>query len=613
MIFLLLFSITLSAQELLVPATVNTSTQRYTVEKRDRNSLAKSGESLELPFVDDFSVDHFPGNELSRQVFWQGRQATINNGWGKNQPTIGVVSFDGADEVGYPYDWSPNNTGPADTLESCPINLDYDGDDGVGLSFYYQPKGNAPFPPSAGDSLRVEFYAPDLDQWFWAWSTSDLSNLEGFSFAYIPITQSRYLKDGFKFRFRNFASLQGALDTWNIDYVWLDQNFTNQDPINNDVAFQRQEYSFLEEYIQMPRDHFAENPAQFMRENIEVRLRNLNDSPRTLEGNKYRVIGQSIFEKSNPNSPSIGAQSVLGYTHGVAAPPDPFEFDADESDTELVFDVEIVHGVSDYLPTSSNDTLRFQQYFFTEYARDDGQAEAGYSVPETGAEVAMEFTTYKPDSIFALKIYTMPLAFDQENTIFNIRIWENTGEGPGVLIAEAEKQVINGVDEYQEKIIYTFDEPVFLQAGSYFFGYGQTNQFEGMKVGMDLNRDFNTSKLYYNTGTGWILSAIEGTLMVRPMFTSNGWGDIVVGTSEFDISSSISIYPNPAYDQINILSEKFEIQSAEVYNSQGQMLIQSNMMGRSVLNTSNLPAGLYIVVLRDSEGRSGTKKLLISR
>jgi hypothetical protein len=613
LLFVLLISMNASAQEQIVPATISTMEHLHKLKKSDRSSTAKSGETLEIPFIDDFSVDHFPNNELGRQVFWEGRQATRNFGWGKNPPTLGVVSFDGADEVGYPYNWSPNNTGPADTLTSCPINLEYEGDDGIGLSFYYQPKGNAPFPPSPGDSLRVEFYAPDVDQWFWVWSTADISNTEEFSFAYIPITQSKYLKDGFKFRFRNIASLQGAFDTWNVDYIWLDQNFTNQNPINNDVAFQRQEYTFLEEYTRMPRDHFAENPAQFMRETIEVQLRNLNDGPRTLEGNKYRVVGDDVFEKSNPNSPSIAAQSSLDYIHGVATEPEPFVFDPSQSDTELEFDVEIIHGVSDYLPTSSNDTLRFKQQFFTEYARDDGQAEAGYSVPENGAEVAMEFTSYKTDSIFAVKIYTMPLAFDQESTVFNIRIWENTGEGPGAIIAEALQQVVNGIDDYQEQIVYTFDEPVLIPAGSFFVGYGQTNQFEGMKVGMDLNRDFNTSKLYYNVGSGWVQSAIPGTLLIRPMFTSNGWDDIIASTDDLDISNSIKIYPNPANDQVNILSEKFEIQSAEIYNSQGQLLSQESLFGRGMLNTAKLPNGLYLVVVRDGEGRSGTKKLLISR
>lgn len=596
-----------------MPATISTMEHLHKLRIGDRNTTAKSGESLEIPFIDDFSVDHFPNNELGRQIFWEGRQATRNFGWGKNPPTVGVVSFDGADEVGYPYDWSINNEGFADTLESCPINLDYEADDGIGLSFYYQPKGNAFFPPSPGDSLRVEFYAPEVDQWFWAWSTADLSNTEDFSFAYIPITQARYLKDGFKFRFRNFASLQGALDTWNVDYIWLDQNFTNQNPTNNDVAFQRQEFTFLEDYIQMPRDHFAENPAEFMRETIEVQLRNLNDGPRTLEGNKFRVIGDDVFEKSNPNSPSIAAQSSLDYIHGVAIEPDPFVFDPSDSDTELNFDIEIIHGVSDYQPTSSNDTMRFRQSFFAEYAYDDGQAEAGYSIPENGGQAAMRFTSYKTDSIFAVKIYTMPLAFDLESSVFNIRVWEDTGEGPGAIIAEESKQITYGFEDFQEVIVYTFEEPILISAGSFFVGYGQTNQFEGVKVGLDLNRDFNSDNLWRNEGNGWLPSGIAGTLMMRPMFTSNGWDDIIASTDNLDISSSIKIYPNPANDQVNILSDMYNIQSVEIYNTQGQMLIQKSTFNRSAISTSELSNGLYLVVIRDEEGRSGTKKLIISR
>jgi hypothetical protein len=207
LLFLTFLSLQAFAQEQIFPATIHTNLEDF--KKSKSTHYAKDGELLELPFIDDFSADYFPGNEEGNTVLWEQRKATRNNGLPVNAPTVGVVSFDGADEIGYPYSFF-DGTGPADTLSSCPINLDYGPDDGVGLSFYFQPKGTSFFSPSAtADSLILEFYAPVLDEWLWVWSTIDVSNPDEFTFVYLPITDSRFLQEGFKFRFRNIAFLSG--------------------------------------------------------------------------------------------------------------------------------------------------------------------------------------------------------------------------------------------------------------------------------------------------------------------------------------------------------------------------------------------------------------------
>ncbi|HKL40527.1 MAG TPA: hypothetical protein VJ894_07605, partial [Cryomorphaceae bacterium] len=283
----LLLPFQLVAQEMIYPATL--VTQKAVAKKGMTKYVAKDDALIELPFVDDFSTDYFPNNVEGNLILWEDRYATLNNGLPLNPPTVGVVSFDGTDEVGYPYSFD-SGTGPADTLTTCPINLDYGSDDGIGLSFYYQPQGTSFIPPnSSTDSLILEFYAPEMDEWFWVWSTIDVSNADGFNFVYIPITNARYLKEGFKFRFRNIAFLQGLYSVWNVDYVWLDQNSINDDPIVNDVAFVNGPISFLQDYSAMPLSHFSEDPTGRMSEDIQVLFRNLNDGPRTLEGNEIVV------------------------------------------------------------------------------------------------------------------------------------------------------------------------------------------------------------------------------------------------------------------------------------------------------------------------------------
>lgn len=606
------FVLTAFAQEQIVPATIHTNIKSYKARTATAPQM-KSGELLTLPFIDDFSVDRFPQNEEGYQVLWESRQASRNNGWPIDPPTIGVVTFDGADEFGYPYDWTPGR-GPADTLLSCPINLDFEPDDGVGISFYYQPKGISPSTPSVLDSLILEFYAPDLDQWFWVWSTSDNSTTDEFTFQYIQIVQTKYLKEGFQFRFRNIAPLQGVYGAWNVDYVWLDENETNINPINNDVAFARQEYTLLDGLTAMPRDHFAQNPAQFMRESIEVQLKNLNDGPRTLENNEIRIYHEGALLNSfpNSNSPAILAQSSLDYLHSVLSPPNEIVYDTSQANEELIFDVEISHGVSDFLATASNDTMRFKQNFFTEYAYDDGSAEAGYNVSNAGSEVAMNFTNYKTDSLWAVKIYTMPFAYDHEGSTFTIRVWEDTGDGPGALIAEAAHTVAYGIEEYQENIIYQLEEPVEIPSGSFFVGYGQSNQFEGLSVGLDFNTNGNQDYLYFREFSTWLSSQIPGTVMIRPMFTSAGYDTLVTNVSDFDISSKIQLFPNPSDGYFRLHSEDEEIKTVSIFDLSGRMLKQINANRRELqIDVADLANGIYMVQITDSANRRGTKKLVV--
>ena len=617
-LFILCFLIggSLSAQEQIIPLTGNTSL-RVSDFKSDKFKVdrSKDNEMVELPFIDDFSVDRFPGNAGGYPVLWTNRSASINTGWGKNPPTVGVVTLDGADEVGYPYDWSAGN-GPADTLESSPINLQGNPGDGFGISFYYQPQGNAYFPTGIPDSLMLEFYAPDLDQWFHVWSTSDVFDPDTFTFVYIPIILPKYLKSGFKFRFTNIARLQGALDIWNLDYIWVDQNNTNNSVVSNDVAFVRQEHTFLDGLTAMPRDHFAENPASHMRQSIKVLLRNLNDGPRTLEGNKIRVLyeGQEVASFTNSNNPAIGTapNDTLSYLHMVNAPPNNFVFDPSYSDTSLTFEVQILHGVSDFSATASNDTMRFTQQFFTHYSYDDGHAEAAYKAPDNGAEVAMRYTNFKSDSIFALQIYTMPTYANQENSAFSIRIWEDAGDGPGAEIASAQQTVMYGMDGYQQQWIYFFDEPVYVPSGSFYCGYKQTTQFEGLAVGLDLNTNFDPDNLFYSENGNWIPSTIPGTVMIRPMFTSNGY-DIISDVAHADVFSELQVYPNPANTYFNVRMPGADPASVSIYDISGRLLSRKVLLQNTNVDISDLQSGAYILIFEDQKGNRGTRKLIVNR
>lgn len=620
LLFLLLITgSTVFSQELVFPAEINTALLTHPDKRMLKSrvhSEAKDGDLLTLPFIDDFSTDRFPGNAEGRTPLWTSRNATRNTNMAFEPRSVGTVTFDGADAQGYPYNWSPG-VGIADTLMSRPIDLTGDASSGIGISFFFQPKGNAVFGPTAGvDSLRLEFYAPELDQWFWVWSTVDVSEPEAFQFVYIPITQPRYLREDFQFRFRNFANLQGAFSVWNLDYVRIDQNNVNATPITDDVAFIRAETTLLDVYTEMPRSHFSavSLPDVLMRESIEVRLRNLSATNRTMVGNEILIKRDGIPEAMfpNENSPAIMAGSVLDYTHAVFGAPNEFVFDVDEEEGPLDFEVNILHGVQDIEATSSNDTIRFTQRFFTDYAYDDGSAEWAYAVAGNGSEVAVQFTALAPGNIVALKIYTMPFGNNYEGTPITLMIYEDTGNGPGAVIAEELSVIEYGIEEYQQSIIYAFEEPVPMPAGSFFVGYRQSAQQNGIRVGLDRNTNANADHLWFNDASQvWNQSLIEGSVMIRPMFDSPGWEDLIVSAKQADPGSQVTLYPNPAAQWFTADFPESSPYEAEVYDISGRLVKRIRMTSGEQISAADLQNGLYILRFTSRSGDVFTKKITV--
>ena len=92
-------------------------------------------DSLKLYFVVSTTTDY--------ASLWQDEFVFKNDNFPVGPPSIGVVTFDGLDENGYPYDWSSASAqGVADFLTSKPINLGSSQvADSVYLSFLYQAGG----------------------------------------------------------------------------------------------------------------------------------------------------------------------------------------------------------------------------------------------------------------------------------------------------------------------------------------------------------------------------------------------------------------------------------------------------------------------------------------
>jgi len=73
-------------------------------------------------------------------------------------------------------------------------------------------------------------------------------------------------------------------------------------------------------------------------------------------------------------------------------------------------------------------------------------------------------------------------------------------------------------------------------------------------------------------------------------------------------NQSFSIFPNPATQQIEIKTAT-PVQSIEISNLMGQVLIHSDVKNVAI---TNLSSGLYLVKVLDINGKSATQKLVVS-
>jgi hypothetical protein len=290
-ILLVLFSLLVSA----VQSQELERVPMYLSRTQDRYLVNGERELLTLPFFDDFA-HHRGGRTSPNLLFWQDDDVYINNVMPIDPLTIGVATMDGLDAKGYPYDFTDQYAqGPADTLTSQGIDLSgLDSTDNVYLSFYYQAGGWGNMPDEE-DSLFVDFYSPLTGTWEKKWVVTS-PNSTDWSRTDLHIAQAQFLQAGFQFRFRNEATLSGAYDQWNIDYVLLREGLDTSNIAFDEVAMQLvPSLPFSNGYSAMPWKHFKSNPSGFLNPTVTAFERNLGNAENIATG--YRIRCNNLWGK----------------------------------------------------------------------------------------------------------------------------------------------------------------------------------------------------------------------------------------------------------------------------------------------------------------------------
>ncbi len=361
-----------AAQEFILPLGNNPMLQ----DQQDKNSKKRlASVLLELPLTDDFSGNSpYPDPNI-----WSDNLAFINNGFAIDPPSIGVATLDALNAQGavYPYATISPETFEADLLSSHPVNMNYPASDSIYLSFFYQPQGNG-LEPRPYDSLCLDFFDVEDTLWINVWRIPG-DTLHPFKQVLIGIKDDRFLKEGFRFRFRNRASLpqnddykdkRGNVDHWNIDYVRLDRNRNISDTIIRDVAFSKQIPSILKNYESIPWEHFEIGYNTIYLPYVTMIYFN-NDSAtrnvtRSLE--VYDEVWGESFDPKNSSAQDIFPGTSVSFNNTNIY---PFKFNRGDTASYNIK----AWLRTDVFDNKSNDTLSRIQVFKDYFAYDDGSAE----------------------------------------------------------------------------------------------------------------------------------------------------------------------------------------------------------------------------------------------
>jgi hypothetical protein len=462
--------------------------------------------------------------------------------------------------------------------------------------------------------------------WGTMWHTSTDTG-DDFSPVTIPI-ESRYLQKGFRFRFKNYASLSNDEsharneDFWHIDMVWIDANRTTDQQDIADVAFVTPITPLYNRYTALPKNHFSQLNNLDFRMTIESTFRNFDNVDRKIK-----------FNFAVHNSQSNKSIAFPMYETDI-----PAGFIATERDILSDWDVEFF----DFMNTSiaGVDSVDFEfQYFFTDnnnpmfgnyrwndtsrvnltlanyYAYDDGIPEAGYGLRNAPmGKVAFKFDILKADTLRAIHMYFNP-TLNQTPMLFNLCVWAADADGmPGELLYNKPSTRVLYADGLYNFVTYKLEndairtgesDGIYIE-NSFFVGWEQPNDTL-LNMGMDLSNQMQ-NRLYFNVAYEWETTSKTGALLIRPQFGEK----TATSISPVDKQNiHIAIFPTIIQSQAYIQTDE-QIERCEFVDITGKTIWQQAILNNTI-DCSSVPNGFYLVQLYNSTGIVAVKKCVVRR
>ena len=548
-------------------------------------------------------------------LLWVDNYAYHNYRYGDHPRTLGVMTFDGLDEYGYPYAIGTTSSGYADALTSKPIDLsDMSPTDSIYMSFIYQPQGFGDEPEST-DSLLLEFYDSANNQWNRIWGDTGRS-VAPFRVVHLPLMGNNYFTDAFQFRFRNYGGLSGSLDHFHLDMVYLREATPPAyiDTVFKDFSFVYPVNSLLNEYTSVPWDHYRESIDNKMSAAMEVVVFNGSSGPENYQDGAIDIAYNGISEGNFILQGFTLAEQQINYAaldfatsyHDLKS---GYEFPRDLLGVYEEFDVR-VNASAQYPNYQPNDSTAFTQGFYNFYSYDDGSAEAAFGPTGVQARLAIHFEAYQPDSLIGVKLCFVPSVNDVSNKLFLLTVWDDENGEPGDVLYEDD--VFNprnptysqGNNQY---LNYYFIDTMKVPVGnSFFIGWRQLDP-ERLNLGFDRNID-QSDEIFYsvNGGVSWLVSPFSGSAMARPIFSTQM--DVSLGLIEPETESmQIVIFPNPVRDEVFIKNAGGSSNEKLLLDAAGRVLMRTR---QDSFDLQTMDSGIYFIsVPQFSEKRYKVIKL----
>jgi hypothetical protein len=240
------------------------------------------------------------------------------------------------------------------------------------------------------------------------------------------------------------------------------------------------------------------------------------------------------------------------------------------------------------------------------YARDNGQILGGISNSGQGYEVGHIFDIFQSATIYGIDA-VLNASTEAGSEIF-VKLYSiDPATGDFVFEDESAPYIVTTADLGQ-KISLPLSNPVLLNAneaylamvGSYGDG-GTTNDLVTASSGSAAPQ---TTFYYDYTDQTWYYTT--SNVMVRMNF------DPSLASIDEPQGLSVSVYPNPANDLINIKSTLSE-GSITIFDMTGKLLINQQISGAmNSINTSELKNGIYNLIISNGE-KTLSQKLIIQK
>ncbi|MFM8432004.1 MAG: T9SS type A sorting domain-containing protein [Bacteroidota bacterium] len=599
----ILFRLESYGQEQVFPLSTNQALKATYIHTTD-NNLRTTSQTVNLPFIDDFSREGvYPQTDL-----WIDSNVFVNSSYPDNPLTIGVATFDGLDKRGNPYNINAVQSQIADYLTSTTIDLSpFFNDTSVWLSFFYQPQGLGDAPEN-GDSLVLQFL-DNAGIWNHIWSVPGRADTV-FQRVSIRVSRPTFKHSGFRFRFYNYATVNGNRDHWHLDYITLKANSTLNDPIR-DNGFIRLQYSLLKDFESMPYEHYKSLPSQSaeLKTAFKDSIRNIDygQTSFTYVATIKDEFGNTLLS-SIPSTLSGSSNTIVPFSTSIGN----FTFPVTSASKAeyLMKNFVSITGVQSNL---NNDTVRYRQTFDNYYAYDDGSAEVGYGVTgNAGVKMAYHFDVKKPDTLRGIDIYFNPTGVNVASTLIQLCLWDQVSvpSNSDNLVYRQINQRPKNIDSINGFARYLFDTLLVVQPGPVWIGFIQNNPAILIGLGLDKNIDRH-EHMFYQVDGFWDSSSVQGSWMMRPLF-GDTLGTGVIGIDEPVQQIPFSISPQPADQLIQVITKDERLLEYEIYSLQGSLISTGRL--ETVIPTSNLPQGSYLLrITNPDKTESGSRVIVIQR